>query len=219
MSDMGLKNVIILSGNAGSGKTEFALQYALSLARSGRKVNIVDLDIINVYYRSRENQRFLESQGIGMWGSTNFEYNGSDLPAVSLGFEPLLHQRDEYVILDLAGTRNGLKLLMALREKNFPRELWLVLNIYRTETDSVQKIVNLAREYADFSGFAVTGLVNNSNLLGETGVENVREGERVIGEAAKTLGIPVVMTMALERLNYQGEAPLLRIRDIRNVQR
>jgi signal recognition particle GTPase len=213
-----LKNVIILSGNAGSGKTEFALQYALSLAKSGRKVNIVDLDVINVYYRSRENAKSLESAGIKMWGSTNFDMNASDLPAVSMGFEPLLHQREEYVVLDLAGTRNGLKLLMALQNKVFPYELWIICNVYRIETDSAQKIVNLVREYEDFSGFHVTGLVNNSNLLRETTAETVRSGEHILKEASEKLGVPVVLTMAFEKLHYEGCSPVLPIRNILNRQ-
>ena len=54
--------VIILTGVTGSGKTEFSIQYSLFLAKQGIKVNLVDLDVINVYYRSRESKNLLEWQ-------------------------------------------------------------------------------------------------------------------------------------------------------------
>ena len=187
--------VVILSGNPGSGKTEFALQYALFLARQNRKVNIVDLDVINVYFRSRENREELKKYGIEVWGSTNFEYNGSDLPAVSFGFESLLHDEDKYLIIDLAGTQNGLKMLMSLQNKCFSYDLWIVCNVYRDETDSVEKIVDLCNDYEKFSGFKVTGLINNSNFLEYTSKKDILHGEKTVYSASESLKIPLLYTM------------------------
>lgn len=85
--------VLILTGNTGSGKTEFSIQYSLFLAKQKEKINLVDLDVINVYYRSRENREMLEKLGIKIWGSSNFDYNGIDLPAISYGFESLLTEK------------------------------------------------------------------------------------------------------------------------------
>ena len=35
--------VLILTGNTGSGKTEFSIQYSLFLAKQKKKINLVDL--------------------------------------------------------------------------------------------------------------------------------------------------------------------------------
>ena len=63
--------ILVLVGNYGSGKTEISLNLALKLARRGEKVTLVDLDIVNPYFRSRERRDLLESAGIRLissWG-------------------------------------------------------------------------------------------------------------------------------------------------------
>jgi len=190
------ERITIITGNAGSGKTEFAIQYALWQRNFYKKLNLVDLDVINVYYRSRENIDFLEKNNIKMWGSGNFSFDNSDLPNVSYGFESLLGKNiTDKVIIDLAGTENGLKLLMALNNKNFIHDLWFVCNIYREETDALEKIINLLDKYENFSGFKITGLINNSNLLEETKEEDVIYGDKILEKVSKMRNIPITYTM------------------------
>ena len=50
----------IITGHFGSGKTEFAINYALYLRKYFDKVAAVDLDIINTYFRLREKMDFLK---------------------------------------------------------------------------------------------------------------------------------------------------------------
>ena len=51
---------IAVLGHYGSGKTEFSVNYAMHLKRSGVKTALLDLDIANPYFRSRERQKMLE---------------------------------------------------------------------------------------------------------------------------------------------------------------
>ena len=48
------KRIKIVIGHYGSGKTEFSVNYALKLKSLGEKVALVDLDVVNLYFRSRE---------------------------------------------------------------------------------------------------------------------------------------------------------------------
>lgn len=51
---MDFKRLTIVVGHYGTGKTEIAINYAKLIRESGKEVEIVDLDIVNPYFRSRE---------------------------------------------------------------------------------------------------------------------------------------------------------------------
>ena len=58
------KRIRIIAGHYGSGKTEFAVNYAVALSKLKKKVALADLDVVNVYFRSRERKQELEDLGI-----------------------------------------------------------------------------------------------------------------------------------------------------------
>ena len=73
---------LVICGHYGSGKTNFSLNLARELAGLGEKVTIVDMDIVNPYFRSSDYTGFLAQEGIeviapGYAGST------LDVPALS----------------------------------------------------------------------------------------------------------------------------------------
>ena len=59
-----LRRVNVFCGGFGSGKTEVAVNFSLRMRELGRRVSIADLDIVNLYFRSREVREQLRSQGI-----------------------------------------------------------------------------------------------------------------------------------------------------------
>ena len=48
------KRVTLFAGHYGSGKTNIAVNYALLLAREGKRAAIADLDIVNPYFRTKD---------------------------------------------------------------------------------------------------------------------------------------------------------------------
>lgn len=57
-----MKKINIITGHYGSGKTTIALNTALRLAQNNKKVSIVDLDIVNPYFRTSDFPELLKKK-------------------------------------------------------------------------------------------------------------------------------------------------------------
>ena len=61
-----LKKITIIAGHFGSGKTEVALNLAMQSGRDGQATRLLDLDIVNPYFRSFEAKEQLEAAGVDL---------------------------------------------------------------------------------------------------------------------------------------------------------
>ena len=88
-------NIHIVIGHYGSGKTEFAVNYAIRRRESGSEVAIADLDIVNPYFRTRQQADMLEAKGIRVVSSNLGNDWRLELPALNLSLihisEPTRH--------------------------------------------------------------------------------------------------------------------------------
>ncbi|MCG4470884.1 ATP-binding protein, partial [Lawsonibacter sp. DFI.6.74] len=77
------KRIRIITGHYGSGKSEFAINYVTKLRKlvTG-KVALSDLDVVNVYFRTREKKELLKSLDIIPIDSSIHAPN-LDVPAIS----------------------------------------------------------------------------------------------------------------------------------------
>ena len=55
---------IAVMGHYGSGKTEFCVNLAMKMKEDVSDLALIDLDIANPYFRSRERQKQLEAAGV-----------------------------------------------------------------------------------------------------------------------------------------------------------
>ena len=77
------KRVRLFIGHYGSGKSEVSINYVTNLRKIvDGPVAFADLDIVNVYFRTREKKDELRSMGINPIDSS-IETDTLDLPAVS----------------------------------------------------------------------------------------------------------------------------------------
>ena len=58
------KRIIAVVGHYGSGKTNLAVNLAVDLKAAGKQVVLVDLDIVNPYFRSADFAGLLQEKGI-----------------------------------------------------------------------------------------------------------------------------------------------------------
>jgi len=192
-----MKRITIISGHYGSGKSEISVNLAIN-----KKIDyLVDLDIINPYFRSRGLSSFLEKNNIHLVESTVKGMLGSDLPYVSgEGVVPFVNP-DITAIYDLGGTENGARVLIQFldRVKDINEiDFLCCVNIFRPETANVKGILDTISMYEAETQLRVTGLINNTNLINETVEEDIIRGEAILTEVGKQLNIPIVYTVIEE---------------------
>ena len=181
-------------GEYAAGKSEAALNRALELAGLGREVTLVDLDIVEPCYTLRPIQKELMALGVAVIAWETKETAG--LGEAGTTIKPAARwalRRPGDVILDIGYGVEGsktLKLLEGASEDPCLRVI-CVVNTLRPMTSGVEQVVEHVRELG-----RVDGLLNNTHLAGETTVEVVQEGARIVTLAAKLLDLPVLATTA-----------------------
>jgi len=193
-----MKRITFIVGHYGSGKSEFSVNLALQ-----KKVNyLVDLDIVNPYFRTRELTAMLSDNQITMIATTALNGIYGDLPYLSKDiFLPLL-KKDVVAIYDMGGNDAGAIILRQFSETiDEDVDVLMVVNIYREQTQTKEAILAQIRSIESSAGMKITGLVNNSNLLRETTVEDLLEGERIVKSVSDAIQIPIVYTAIPKRLS------------------
>lgn len=188
------KRITVVCGAYGSGKTEFAVSYALSLKKEGNeKVGLVDLDIVNPYFRSRDIAAELSNEGLSVVFS-DFSKENADIPALSPRIFALLQDTSYRVVFDVGGDPAGARALGRFHEYFLKEtyDFWVVVNPYRPDTRSVDEAAELIAGLQRTSRLQATGLVGNINLGRETTPEIWTGGLKLIGDLSERVGLPVV---------------------------
>ena len=195
------KRIRIITGHYGSGKTEFAINYAVKLNKMGMKTAISDLDIVNTYFRSREKALELENIGIKVIYSS-IKNGNYDIPAISPEIATPVKDKSYNYVIDLGGDDVGtvtLARLIPILDKS-EVDFIMVVNTKRPETSTKEGIIYHKESLEKATGLNVTGFVNNTNLVRETTEETLKEGENILFEVSKETGIPVKYTSYIENI-------------------
>lgn len=186
------KRIRIITGHYGSGKTEFAVNYTLGLAAAGYKTAIVDLDIVNPYFRSRQMEPFFEQKGIRVI-SSSIKGLAGDLPALSPEVNTVFHDKSYQAVLDVGGDKVGATALGRYHESldREPYDMLFVLNANRSLTHDLDGAIRYIREIEMGSRQRVTALVNNTHLCGETTIEDIMRGQKLCEQVSEALELPI----------------------------
>lgn len=196
------RRVTLFAGHYGSGKTNIAVNWAISLRRTGKPVSIVDLDIVNPYFRTKDSQEALDAAGVTLI-SSRFANTNVDFPALPQEIYGVVERRDCLAVLDVGGDDRGALALgrytpYILEENDF--EMLFVTNFYRPLTRTPDAALEVLREVEAAGGIPFTGLVNNSNLGQDTVPEDVAATSSAIERLSQLSGLPIKMTTVMERI-------------------
>jgi hypothetical protein len=177
----------VISGAFGTGKTEIAINLALKLREAGADhVTLVDLDIVNLYFRSRQKAYDLEQHGIRVISSVEGMEN-ADLPALSPEISACFDRKDGPVVFDLGGSDLG-GVVAAYLHRGFasePSHHWLVVNPYRPFNQTAEATVDMAEKIEVRGRLPITGMIANPHLMTETTPEVIREGFARVREVTR----------------------------------
>jgi len=198
------KRIKIFVGSFGSGKTEIAINYSIYCRKSHARVAIVDLDIVNPYFRTREAKDALNLKDIKVIAPEG-EMAYADLPLISPEIKGLIQNSDYHLILDVGGDDVGTVVLGNFKSfiKELDYEMLLVVNSYRPFTQSVPQIKQIAQEIENTSRLKINGIVSNPNLSSQTDEETIKKGHILIKQAAQKLNLPIKFICIDERFSQK----------------
>ena len=186
---------LVFTGNYGSGKTEITLNLALESTKQ-MKTTLVDLDIVNPYFRSGEKAEELRDAGVRMLMPT-YAMTTVDIPALPAEIQSVFEIPSDRVIFDVGGDDTGAAALgryyPSFRVRRKQTKMILVINCMRPLTRTKDEILDLAQRIQNRGRLKIDLIINNTNLADETTTEMIEEGEKTVLECAKELGdIPVI---------------------------
>jgi hypothetical protein len=165
-------------------------------------VTLVDLDIVNLYFRSRQKAYELEQLGIRVISSVEGMEN-ADLPALSPEINACFDRKDGPVVFDLGGSDLG-GTVVAYLHRGFasePSHHWLVVNPYRPFNQTAEATVEMAERIATRARLPITGMIANPHLINETTPEIIREGLARVREVTR---YPLVYLSVMEEFYVPG---------------
>lgn len=192
--------IIVITGHYGCGKTNVSVNLALMQAKGPSRVAVVDLDIVNPYFRTADFGELFKDKGVRlvtpMYANSNL-----DIPALSFDLAGIINEADS-VIIDVGGDPEGAAALGRYSDVLGKREdlgLYYVVNKYRYLTSTPEEAVELLREIEAVGNVPCSGVINNSNLGKLTDSKIVAESVEYAEKVAKAAGVPVVFTCSQER--------------------
>lgn len=179
----GDKHNFVFIGEAGCGKSEIAINFALSLQKAGGEaVHFYDLDMTKPLFRSRDQAGFLAKEGV----CVHFEDQFYDAPTLAGGVDRLMRDPDCRTVLDVGGDYIGARSIGGYAPLlNAPgTAVWYVINPYRPWSMDIDHIDRVLSETLGVSHVRLDRLriLGNPNLGPETAADEVIAGAEKLTE-------------------------------------
>ena len=196
------KRLNLFAGHYGSGKTNIAVNYAVELAKEGKKVCIADLDIVNPYFRTKDSESELAEHGITLI-SPRYANTNVDLPAIPAESYRLVQDKSVFGVIDIGGDDRGAYALGRFAEAikaEGDYRMAFVVNRYRPLTSNVEDTVEIMREIEAAAGIEFNCIVNNSNIGSETTPETILDSLKFAEDLSLATGLPIWFHTAEESI-------------------
>ena len=181
---IGTKTNFIFVGEAGSGKSEIAINFAKYLASLGNKpVHFFDMDMTKPLFRSRDVIDEVERMGITFHHEVQF----MDAPTLVGGVDNHMRDNNCYVVMDVGGDYIGARSIGGYApglNNNNNTNVYYVLNAYRPWSDNIDHIDYTLGQILGVSHIQLgqIHMINNPNNGLTTTAEEFVEGCKKMSE-------------------------------------
>ena len=188
------ERVTVICGHYGTGKTNLSINLAMDCARSGESVTLVDMDIVNPYFRSADYSDVLTKEGIRVIGP-NFANTNLDTPSHPGSVKTAIED-GERVIIDVGGDDAGTTALAVYSRQlqSADPDVLYVVNMYRSMTTSPDEAIAILGDIERTAHLKATGVVNNSHLKQLTTAETVDASLEFADSVCGATGLPLRFT-------------------------
>ncbi len=174
---IGNRTNFVFLGEAGSGKSEIAINFARNLAELADKpVHFFDMDMTKPLFRSRDAVRQVEAMGV----TFHYEEQFFDAPTMVGGVNLLLKNDDCYVVMDVGGDSIGARAIGGYAPKvNKENTIaYYVLNAFRPWSTDIEHIDGTLSAILGVSHVQLgqIHMINNPNMGSATTAKEVIEG-------------------------------------------
>lgn len=199
-----MHRINVFCGNYGSGKTEISINTALECAAKGLPTTLVDLDIVNPYFRSSEKTAMLAAAGVQVLCPT-FANTSVDIPALPAQILSIFADRSRTVIVDVGGDAVGATALGCYKAQLEKDDVFvrLVVNARRPFSKGVPELTVMLRDIEANARLKVDAIINNTNMARNTTTDDILFGAKVCRELSESCKIPVECVCGLEELLKQ----------------
>ncbi len=212
----GDKTNFVFLGEAGSGKSEIAINFARYLAELGDKsVHFFDLDMTKPLFRSRDVVADIEAMGVVFHHEEQFY----DAPVTVGGVNLLLREENAYVVMDVGGDYIGARAIggYAPRVNGDNTLVYYVLNAFRPWSTDIERIDGTLSAILGVSHVQLgrIHMINNPNNGVDTTPQEVVEGCKRMRELVDPylkVELACVKEELYEEVKPDVEEPLLPIR-------
>lgn len=196
---MSINQLYIIIGAYGSGKSEYSIHLTRELKHNNHDVVLVDMDVVNPYFRSRDVRDDFATQGIEVIAPDG-EFRHADLPMISPRIKGAIENLNKTVVLDVGGDPAGCRTLGRFVDSITQRgyQMHFVVNTMRPFTSTSAEIINMRDQLEYVSRLQISHLICNTNLMELTDANIVKEGISILHDVAKQTGLTFEQYLVLE---------------------
>lgn len=184
------KKRIVFVGESGCGKTELALNCALSLKalyHEQKNICFFDMDQTKGTFRARNQKQLLEEEKIEFLCGEHF----LDAPVIPPGVLRKLKEENTVCIFDVGGNEIGaLSMGQFMEDIEADKNIVIfVINPYRLLSEDALHVGNMIQNIKAYGGFENLFFIGNPNMGEYTDSQVVEDGKKKINEIAEELNI------------------------------